>query len=84
MNIALIIMKNKQITNYVNGYGAIWTRNHPELHYGHTGQYWTDASCKKGTAWFLPDSVEVQHAVSIPLKHIFTKDSTYVNGSEVD
>lgn len=82
-NITLTIMP-KQNTNYINGWGSIFTRKHPSLNYGQTGRFSTDASCRKGHAWFWPssDSEGDETATQVRLRHIFTKDSSYANGTE--
>ena len=82
-NTTLIIMP-KQNTNYINGWGCIFTRKHPSLNYGQTGKYWTDASSPKGHAWFAAslDDDFAKPAVLVKIKNIFTKESSYVNGTE--
>ena len=72
------------IFTYIDGWGSIFTRKHPSLNYGQTGKYWTDASSPKGHAWFAAsvDDGFAKPAVAVKLSYIFTKDSTYVDGTE--
>lgn len=74
----------KQNTNYIQGWGSIFTRKHPTLNYGQTGKYWTDASAPKGYAWFAEslDDDFAKPAVLVRIKNIFTRDSSYINGTE--
>ena len=82
-NTTLIIMP-KQNTNYINGWGTIFTRDHPTLNYGQTGKYWTDASSSKDHAWFAEslDDDFAKPAIPVKIKNIFTGESSYVNGTE--
>lgn len=77
-------MQTKNNTNYVNGWGCIFTRNHPSLNFGQTGKYWTDASSLKGYAWFAASLDEgfASPAILVKIKNIFTKDDSYVDGTE--
>lgn len=73
----------EQNTTYIHGCGSIFTRKHPSLNYGQTGVYTTDASSRKGYAWFMPSADYYNGpAAEVDLNHIFTKDSTYVDGTE--
>ena len=77
-------MQTNNNTNYIHGCGCISTHKHPSLNYGQTGVYCTDASLPKGSAWFAAslDDGYASPAVLVKIKNIFTKDSSYVNGTE--
>jgi len=72
----------EQNTNYIVGWGSIFTHSHPVLNYGQTGKFSTDASCSKGCAWFWPSSDDMsdESALQVQLNHIFCKESSYVDG----
>lgn len=73
----------EQNTNYIHGCGSIFTRKHPSLNYGQTGAYATDASCREGYAWFMPSADDYNGpAMEVNLSNIFTRESTYVDGTE--
>jgi hypothetical protein len=74
-------MSNK-LSLYVNGYGAFCNRNHEQINYGQTGNYWTDATACGEYMWFQPD-VDA-YAIKVKAKHIFKEDDTYLNGTEIE
>jgi hypothetical protein len=82
----MVTIMHKPNTQYIRGQGCIFTRKHPSLNYGQTGTYWTDASSLRGYAWFamsFDSGVEKPApAVLVKVEDIFTKDDSYINGTE--
>lgn len=73
---------SNNLSLYIYGYGAFCNRNHEQINYGQTGEYWSDACACGEYMWFKPDLE--QTAIKVEAKYVFKENNSYVNGLDVE